>query len=151
MHKPNEPAAPGQERDYADRDIPVGKIMLSGLYITIFTVLTFVGIRFLFLHLDRSNEQAQQAVSAFVNQRVLPPETTFERVVTMAVERGKLGDLLFDNLEGLGGHALARAVQVVEKLPPTQALLAIAPLRSVFLAGIVNAAQRMTPASAEII
>lgn len=74
MHKPNEPAAPGQERDYADRDIPVGKIMLSGLYITIFTVLTFVGIRFLFLHLDRSNEQAQQAVSAFVNQRVLPPE-----------------------------------------------------------------------------
>ena len=84
-------------------------------------------------------------------QRVLPPETTFERVVTMAVERGKLGDLLFDNMEGLGGHALARAVQVVEKLPPTQALLAIAPLRSVFLAGIVNAAQRMTPASAEII
>jgi NAD-dependent dihydropyrimidine dehydrogenase PreA subunit len=84
-------------------------------------------------------------------QRVLPPETTFERVVTMAVERGKLGDLLFDNMEGLGGHALARAVQVVEKLPPTQALMAIAPLRSVFLAGIVNAAQRMTPASAEII
>jgi NAD-dependent dihydropyrimidine dehydrogenase PreA subunit len=84
-------------------------------------------------------------------QRVLPPETTFERVVTMAVERGKLGDLLFDNMEGLGGHALARAVQVVEKLPPTQALMAITPLRSVFLAGIVNAARRMTPASAEII
>ena len=84
-------------------------------------------------------------------QRVLPPETTFERVVTMAVERGKLGDLLFDNMDGLGGHALARAVQVIEKLPPTQALMAIQPLRSVFLAGIVNAARRMTPASAEII
>ena len=83
-------------------------------------------------------------------QRVLPPETTFERVVTMAVERGKLGDLLFDNVEGLGAHALARVVQVVEKLPPTQALLAIAPLRSVFLAGVMNAARRMAPAAARI-
>ena len=84
-------------------------------------------------------------------QRVLPPETTFERVVTMAVERGKLGDLLFDNVEGLGAQALARAVQVIEKLPPTQALLAIAPLRSAYLTGVVSAAKRMTPASAEII
>ena len=84
-------------------------------------------------------------------QRVLPPETTFERVVTMAVERGKLGDLLFDNVEGLGAQALARVVQIVEKLPPTQALMAITPLRSIFLAGVVQAARRMTPASAEII
>jgi hypothetical protein len=35
-------------------------------------------------------------------------------------------------------------VQVVEKLPPTQALMAIAPLRSVFLAAIVHAARRMS-------
>jgi NAD-dependent dihydropyrimidine dehydrogenase PreA subunit len=84
-------------------------------------------------------------------QRVLPPETTFERVVTMAVERGKLGDLLFDNVEGLGAQALARIVQVVEKLPPTQALLAITPLRSTFLAGVVQAAQRVGAGSASII
>ena len=73
MHNPNqEPPAAG--RDYADRDIPVGKIMLSGLYIAIFTAITFVGIRFLFVALDRQNEQARQAVSSFVGQRVLPPE-----------------------------------------------------------------------------
>ncbi len=83
-------------------------------------------------------------------QRVLPPETTFERVVTMAVERGKLGDLLFDNGDGLTAQALARVVQTVEKLPPTQALLAIAPLRSIFLAGVINSARRMSP-SAEIV
>jgi hypothetical protein len=70
MHK-NDPAS--GERDYADRDIPVGKIMVSGLYITIFTILTFVGIRFLFLHLEASNQEAQQAVSAYVGQRNLPP------------------------------------------------------------------------------
>jgi hypothetical protein len=27
------------------------------------------------------------------------PETVFGRIVTMAVERGKLGDLLLDNVE----------------------------------------------------
>ncbi len=32
-------------------------------------------------------------------QRVLTPETAFDRIVTMAVERGKLGDLLLDNVE----------------------------------------------------
>lgn len=84
-------------------------------------------------------------------QRVLPPETTFERVVTMAVERGKLGDLLFDNVEGLGAQALARVVQVVEKLPLAQALRAITPLRSIFLAGVVQAARRMSAASADVI
>lgn len=72
MHK-NQPSPDAGERDYSDRDIPVGKIALSGLYIAIFTVLTFVGIRFLFLYLDKSNEQAQGAVSSFVRQRVLPP------------------------------------------------------------------------------
>lgn len=72
MHKPDQ-APQTEERDYADRDIPVGKIALSGLYIAIFTVLTFVGIRFLFLHLDKSNAEAQRAVSSFVSQRVLPP------------------------------------------------------------------------------
>ncbi|HQY92245.1 4Fe-4S dicluster domain-containing protein [Caldilinea sp.] len=84
-------------------------------------------------------------------QRVLPPETTFERVVTMAVERGKLGDLLFDNVEGLGAQALARVVQIVEKLPPTQALLAITPLRSIYLAGVVQAARRVGAGSADVI
>jgi hypothetical protein len=74
MHKPNQSAESEPERDYADRDIPVGKIMIACLYITIFTVLTFVGVRFLFLKLDASNEQAQKAASVFADQRVLPPE-----------------------------------------------------------------------------
>ncbi len=70
MHN-NDPVS--GERDYADRDIPVGKIMISGLYITIFTILSFVGVRFLFLYLNASHEKAQKAVSAYVSQRTLPP------------------------------------------------------------------------------
>jgi ferredoxin len=74
-------------------------------------------------------------------RRVFTPETTFDRIVAMAIERGKLGDLLLDNLEGWGYEALARVVQLVEKTPFTAAVNAIEPLKSTFLAGIVRAAR----------
>ena len=41
-------------------------------------------------------------------KRVFTPETTFDRVVTMAIERGKLGDMLLDNVEGWTPHAGTR-------------------------------------------
>ena len=34
------------------------------------------------------------------------PETTFDRMVAMAIERGKLADLILDNTEGWGYQAL---------------------------------------------
>lgn len=74
-------------------------------------------------------------------RRVFTPETTFERIVAMAIERGKLGDLLLDNLEGWGGEALARVVQVIERTPLPQAANAVAPLNSVFLKLVVKAAR----------
>lgn len=74
-------------------------------------------------------------------QRVFTPETTFDRMVAMAIERGKLGDLLLDNVEGWGAAALARVVQVVERTSITTALWAIEPLKSAFLSGIVRSAR----------
>ncbi len=71
-------------------------------------------------------------------QRVFTPENTFDRMVTMAVERGKLGDLLVDTLDGAGPHALARALQLLEQAPPVTALRAIEPLHSVFLRGLLG-------------
>ena len=41
--------------------------------------------------------------------RVFTPENTFDRMVTMAIERGKFGELLVDTLDGAGPHALARS------------------------------------------
>lgn len=71
-------------------------------------------------------------------KRVFTPETTFDRIVAMAIERGKLGDLLLDNTEGWTPHALARILRLLEHTPPAQALVAIGPLKSVFLSGIVK-------------
>lgn len=119
MHKPD-PHLPAGERDYADRDIPVGKIMLSGLYITIFTVLSFVGIRFLFLHFDRSHDQARQAVSAYVGQRVLPPEPrlqvdeprTWEQ--QLAIEKAQTEHYAWvDQVGGVVRIPVERAMEIV--------------------------------------
>jgi ferredoxin len=74
-------------------------------------------------------------------RRVFTPETTFDRIVAMAIERGKLGDLLLDNLEGWGYEAIARVIQVIEKTPFTTVVNAIAPLKSIFLSTIVKAAR----------
>ncbi|NTU79830.1 MAG: 4Fe-4S dicluster domain-containing protein [Chloroflexales bacterium] len=74
-------------------------------------------------------------------RRVFTPETTFDRIVAMAIERGKLGDMLLDNLEGWGYEALARVVQVIEKTPFPAVVNAIEPLKSTFLSAVVQAAR----------
>jgi NAD-dependent dihydropyrimidine dehydrogenase PreA subunit len=84
-------------------------------------------------------------------QQVYTPETTFDRMVAMAVERGKLGDLLLDNTEGWGAHALARIVHVLEQTPPAAALLAVDSIKSVFLRGVVAAARRTSPKTAALV
>ncbi len=71
-------------------------------------------------------------------QRVFTPETTFDRIVAMAIERGKLADLILDNTEGMGFMALGRIIQVLEKLPPYQAAMAVQPLKSTFLNAVVS-------------
>ncbi len=73
-------------------------------------------------------------------QRVYTPENTFDRVVAMAIERGKLADLLFEDPELLSHRALGRVVSVLERTSPVQALLAIRPLRSAFFRAVVKGA-----------
>ncbi|MEE8451777.1 MAG: 4Fe-4S dicluster domain-containing protein [Thermoguttaceae bacterium] len=66
-------------------------------------------------------------------QQVYTPETVFDRVLAMAVERGKLSELLFENHERLTHRALARIARIVEHSPFFKAAMAIKPLRSAFL------------------
>ena len=82
-------------------------------------------------------------------QRVVVPEKTFDRIVAMAIERGKLGDLLFDQVEGFGPHAIARVLHVLEQTPPARALVAIEPLRSSFLRAMVAIMDRQDAMLAE--
>jgi ferredoxin len=83
-------------------------------------------------------------------QRVYTPETIFDRVATMAIERGKLADTLFDNPERLSHRALGRIVRVLEKSPPFKAAMAIQSLRSAFLGAIVKGAKSKSGSMTEI-
>ena len=82
--------------------------------------------------------------------RVFTPENTFDRMVTMAIERGKFADLLVDTLDGAGPHALARALAILAESPPAAATRAVEPLRSVFLKGMLAAVHRMSRSGAAV-
>ncbi len=75
-------------------------------------------------------------------QRVIVPETTFDKMVLMAIERGKLAHFLFDDPSRLSHRALGRLATIIENSPPVKTLLAIQPLRSVFLNTLVKKAKQ---------
>jgi ferredoxin len=75
-------------------------------------------------------------------KRVFTPETIFDRIVSMAIERGKLANVIFDDPQRLSHRALGRVVNILEKSPPFKAAMAIEPLRSNFLKTVVKGAKR---------
>lgn len=77
-------------------------------------------------------------------QRVMVPENTFDRMVNMAIERGKLSSFLFDDPSRLSHRALGRVASAIEKSASVKALLAIKPLRSAFLRTLAAGAQKYT-------
>jgi len=77
-------------------------------------------------------------------RRIIPPETTFDRAALMALERGKLADLIFDEPENIGYKAIGRVLALLEKTPPAKALLAVKPLRSAFLNAFVKEARKIS-------
>jgi ferredoxin len=82
-------------------------------------------------------------------KRVLTPETAFDRIVSMAIERGKLANIIFDDPEKLSYRALGRVVNILEKSPPFRAAMAIEPLRSNFLKTVVKGAKKTSGAVAK--
>jgi ferredoxin len=77
-------------------------------------------------------------------QRVHTPETVFDRMILMAIERGKLGRLIGDDPERWSHRALGRIITLLEKASVVKALLAIRPLRSAFLERMVKQSKRET-------
>jgi len=71
-------------------------------------------------------------------QRVFTPETAFDKMVQMAVERGRLAETIFESPERLSYRALGRVLSFLEKSPPGKAALAIKPLRSAYLKALVG-------------
>jgi len=69
----------------------------------------------------------------------------------MAIERGKLADIIFPDREKLSHRALGRVIGILEKSPPFKATTAIKPLRSAFLSTLVKEAKKQTGEISEII
>lgn len=95
---------------------------------------------------------AFQAISMTPRKkRVFTPDTIFEKFLAMALERGKLTDLLFDEPENLSFRVLASLMRVLEKSPPMRLAVAIEPLRSRFLKTLVaQTKKRMTTVSKKL-
>lgn len=66
-------------------------------------------------------------------KRVITPMNSAHRVVLMAIERGKLQHLIFDNQVLFSHRALAALFGVIFKLPPAKQILASQQLRSRYL------------------
>ncbi|MCX7779879.1 MAG: 4Fe-4S binding protein [Negativicutes bacterium] len=76
-------------------------------------------------------------------RRVFTPETAFDRYIAMAIERGKLSNLLFDDPTRLSHRALGRIFQAVENSPLVRHMLAQEKIKSVFLHTLVKGAKKL--------
>ena len=71
-------------------------------------------------------------------RRVLTPLDGAHRAVVMALERGKLQDLIFDNRVLWSHRALAAVLGVILRLPPIQKALATDQVKSRYLEALVS-------------
>jgi ferredoxin len=71
-------------------------------------------------------------------ERVITPVNSVHRVVLMAIERGKLQNLIFDNRVLLSHRAMAAVLGVILKLPPLKQVLASQQFKSRYLVGLIR-------------
>lgn len=75
-------------------------------------------------------------------ERVLTPVNSVHRIVLMAIERGKLQNLVFDNQILFSHRAMAALLGVILKLPPAKQILATRQFRSRYLLTLIKYANR---------
>lgn len=66
-------------------------------------------------------------------QRIITPENVMERVLTMAIERGKLQNFIFDDPDNLSYEFLNRLIGVILNLPPVKRTLLQKEIKSKFV------------------
>ena len=71
-------------------------------------------------------------------QRVITPLNGTHRAVVMAIERGKLQNLIFDNQVLWSHRAMAAVLGVILKLPPMKQVLAIKQVKSRYLERLIS-------------
>ena len=73
-------------------------------------------------------------------KRVITPDNSVHRAVLMAIERGKLQNLIFDNNAMASHRAMAAILGVILKLPPIAQAMASRQMKSCYLAKLLGAA-----------
>ena len=71
------------------------------------------------------------------DKRILTPINTAHRQVLMALERGKLQNLIFDNQAYLSHRAMAAILGAILRLPPVKRLMASRQVKSLYLERIL--------------
>jgi ferredoxin len=71
-------------------------------------------------------------------ERVITPLNSTHRAMVMAVERGKLQDLIFDNRALSSHRAMAAILGVILKLPPIQRAMASRQMKSRYLEALIR-------------
>jgi ferredoxin len=71
-------------------------------------------------------------------ERVVTPVSSAHRAVLMAIERGKLQNLIFDNHALASHRAMAAVLGAILKLPPVKRLMASEQMRSKYLVALLE-------------
>ena len=71
-------------------------------------------------------------------ERVITPLNSTHKAVLMAIERGKLQNLIFDNQALLSHRAMAAILGVILKLPPLKQAMASRQMRSRYLETLIT-------------
>jgi ferredoxin len=72
------------------------------------------------------------------NERVITPINSVHRIVNMAIERGKLQNLLIDNQVMFSHRAMAAVLGVILKMPPIKQALASRQFKSRYLVALLR-------------
>lgn len=75
-------------------------------------------------------------------KRRIPPEGAVARMMSAAIDRGTLQDLLVDPDDGFTARAANTFLKAILRLPPAKQLLARDELQSRFVQGMINAAKK---------
>jgi len=70
--------------------------------------------------------------------RVITPVDGVHKAVVMAIERGKLQNLIFDNQALWSHRAMAGIVGVILKLPPVKQIMATQQVKSRYLERLIS-------------
>lgn len=75
-------------------------------------------------------------------EKIITPANSVHRVVLMAIEKGQLQELIFDNKALYSHRAMAAILSSILKLPPAKRALANAQLKSVYLDKLLSMNQK---------